>query len=242
MNSRRGARISPFFLGLLMLAGCGPTKDPMVVELLSLDAESYEGQVSESSIEELQETIEALEEEVGRTIDAGERLITYYKTVAVRYMARELYGLAADFLRKALDVQPTNRLVAYRLGVCVAQVALSQTDIGVRTRKFEEAEAYYLYALRLDPMYDEALYAISVLYVFELERPLEAEPYLERLLAAESRHFTGMFLLARVYVLQGRVDDAMTLYSEIVSESRDRQQVAEAKKNRLELNGALHGS
>ena len=241
MNNRRGAHVSPLFL-VFLLAGCGPSEDPMVAELLSLDEESYEDEATAGSIQELRDSIKALEDEVDRTIDAGERLTTYYKTVAVKYMARELYGLAAEFLRKALDAQPTNRLVAYRLGVCTAQVALSQADTVTRRQKFEETEAYYLYALRLDPTYDEALYAISVLYIFELDRPLDAEAFLARLIAVESRHYAGMFLLARVYVRQGRVDDALALYAKIAKESGDQRQVGEAEKNRRELDGVINGS
>ncbi len=246
MSRSRSVPISLFFLclvALVVLVGCRRDEESMLDELLALEEESYKDRpIAESTIEELRESIVALEQEVARTIDVGERLITYYKMVAAKYMARELYGLAADFFRKALDLQPANRLVAYRLGVCFAQIALSETEKSARRGVFEQAEAYYLYALQLDPRYDEALYAISVLYIFELDRSLDAEVYLERLLKVESRHFSGMFLMARVYVQQGRIDDAVALYDEVVRESGDHLQVLEAENNRRELMGGAYGS
>lgn len=229
-------------LAAFLAAGCARRQPTIVDELLAIEEGTYEGQeLDNSTIEELKASIKELEAEVARTVDAGEKLVTYYKMVAVKYMDRDLFGLASDFFKKVLELQPSNRLVAYRLGVCVAQVALAQMDAAQRQQKFEEAERHYLYALRLYPKYDEALYAISVLYIFEFDRPYDAEPYLLRLLEGESRHFEGMFLLARVYVEQGRIDDAAALYDEIIDESGDDDQVEQAAKNLRELTGGSNG-
>ena len=227
------------FLGF---SGCKRENDTMLEELLTVEEGEYKDKdVSSKTIDELKEGIQLLEADIERTIEAGEQLVNYYRLVAVKYMAREMYGLAVPFFRKALDVQPTNRLVAYRIGVCIAQVAMSQSDVESRKGRFEEAERYYLYAIHLDPLYTDALYALSVLYVFELDRQDEADVYLERLVATESRHFKAMFLLARIYASFGRVEDAVALYDEIIRESGDDSEVDQAKRNRNQLTGDAYG-
>jgi tetratricopeptide (TPR) repeat protein len=238
----RAARAAATLLLVVLVTGCGRDQNAMVDELLSLEEETYKDrELSEATVEELLESIEVLEEEVVRTVDAGERLVTSYTMVGVAYMERELYGLAEEFFRKVLDYQPRNRLVVYRLGLCSSQVALSIMEPEARSRELEEAEDYYLYALTLDTKYDEALYALAVLYIFEMDKASEAEPYLLRLLEGESRHFEGMFLLARVYVLQGRIDDAIALYDRIIDESNNDGQVRQATLNRQRLGGGIDG-
>ena len=243
MNSKKrvfSLLLLPILLGL---SGCDREKDAMLDELLTLEEESYSDEaISSKTIDELRIGINRLQGEIERTVEAGEQLINYYRLAGLEFMGRELYGLAVPFFRKALDLQPTNRLLSYRIGVCTVQIAMSQNDAQARRLKFEEAEEYYLYAIRLDPRYAGALYALSVLYVFEMDRPEDAEAYLERILEDESRHFKAMFLLARVYVGYGRIDDAVALYDEIIRESNDQTQVEEAKKNRGELVGGAYGS
>ena len=224
----------------IVFTGCSRQRDrdTTVEKLLTVDESAYSNDADvEKSIDELKADIAALEKEIQRTVDAGERLGTYYRAVALRYMERDMFGLAADFFRSALDLSPSNKLIAYRLGVCTAQIADSTVDPIKRAERFEETEAYYLYALKLDPFYGDALYGLSVLYVFELDRQVEAELYLERLLKDESKHFKGMFLLAQVYVFVGRIDDALLLYDRIVKESGDSEQVDHAKENRMLLTG-----
>ena len=228
----------------LMFPGCDREKDTMLEELLEVEEGAYRDRdvdVSSKTIDELKEGIRLLEADIERTVEAGEQLVNYHRLVAEKYMDRELYGLAASFFRKALDMQPANRLVAYRIGVCAAQVAMSQAEEEIRKIRFEEAERYYLYAIHLDPLYADALYALAVLYIFEMDRSGEAEAYLERLVAAESRHFRGMFLLARVYASFGRVEDAVALYDEIIRESGDDSEVDQAKRNRNQLTGDAYG-
>jgi tetratricopeptide (TPR) repeat protein len=224
-------------LALLFLGGCERGKDVLLDDLLELE----EGEPGDATVDELQEAVRRLEDEVRRTVEAGVQLVNYQKMTAQRFMSQQLYGLAADFFRQALDARPTNKLVAYNLGICTSQVARSQPDDGTKTQWFEKALDYHLYALELDGEYQEALYAVSVLYIFELEKIGEAEKYLERLLTVEPEHIRGMFLLARVHNHFGRIDDAVALYDEIIRKSNDEAEVEQAKKNRAELSGVGDG-
>ncbi|MBN1686547.1 MAG: tetratricopeptide repeat protein [Spirochaetales bacterium] len=230
-----GARvIRILIISVLALAGCDREDEILLDDLLELE----DGETTGATVDELKDAIGLLKKEVERTVEAGIQLVSYYKSVGQQYMRQELFGLAADFYRKALDLQPGNPLVAYRLGVCTSQVARSQPDETGRIAISERALEYHRYALQLDPGHADALYAASVLCIFELDRIGEAEGYLERLLASQPGHVRGMFLLARVYSSLGEIDDAVALYDRIIRDSGNEEEIEQAKTNRAALIGS----
>lgn len=237
MNGSVKLMMLTVFLSLLVLGGCNRENDVLLDDLLELE----EGKPGDATVAELQEAVRRLKDEVKRTVDAGVQLINYQKMTAQRFMRQELYGLAADFYRDALDAGPTNKLVAYNLGICTSQVARSKPEDGTKLEWFEQALDYHQYALELDPEYVDALYAASVLYIFELDRIGDAEQYLRRLLAVQPDHVRGMFLLARVHNHFGRVGEAIALYDKIIRDSSNDAEVLQAKKNRADLNGVENG-
>ena len=221
----------------VFLTACKSKEKTLLDDLVALEG----GDVADATIDQMKAGIKLLTGEVERTIEAGVQLVNYYKMVAQRYMAQELYGLAAEFYRKALDLAPANASLAYRLGLCTSQVARSQPDVEIRQRTFENALGYHRYAVELDPTDTEALYAIAVLLIFELDRIADAETYLRRLLQEQPDHINGMFLLARVHANFSRYQDAIALYDRIIRDSNDEEQVNQAKENRAALNGGFDG-
>jgi len=237
MNRKRTFITLIFLIPLLLITACNRKDDVLLEDLLALE----EGDASKVTVDQLKEAVDLLRDEVERTVEAGVQLVNYQKLTAQRFMGQEIYGLAVDFYRRALDLQPTNKLVAYKIGICTSQVAMSKPSEEQKKREFQKALEYHLYALDLDPEYADALYAASVLYIFELDMIGEAEQYLERLLISRPGHIRGMFLLARVYNYFGRVDDAVALYDEIIRESDSEAEIEQAKKNREALNGGGNG-
>ena len=76
---------------------------------------------------------------------------------------------------------------------------------------------------------------MSVLYIFELDRTPEAEPLLTKILAREKKNTDAMFLLARVYVYNTMIDEAVELYERIEKEAPDPRSKKEASDNRRAL-------
>ena len=226
------------FMGLILFSGCSQDQDPLLTQLAELEEGEYKGQkLSDMSLEELQKELVFIEKEVERILVVGERLGTLYKTVALRFMDREMYGLAADYFRKALDVYPTNHVIAYKAGLCLSQLAQSHAEQEKKTDLFRQSEGYYLNAIRADAKYIDALYALSILYIFELDRSGEALPYLERIIQNQSRQYRAMFLLARIYVELGRTDEAAGLYQDIIDGSKDKEEVEQARENKRLISG-----
>ena len=224
-----GLAAAAFTMGL---SSCNRTQTALYERILSVEESGYEGaELSNQAVSELKDAIRMLEEEVDRTVDAGERLGVYYKLVGLRFLDQEMYGLALEYFEKALEIYPTNSYLAYMAGLSAGTYASSRLDPLERDSWFDRAEAYYRYAVRLKSKYVEALYALAVLYVFERPDPAEAQSLLERILGLEEYNFNAMFLLARVYVSNGMVDPAVELYDRIARKSPSSEQQSQASQN-----------
>lgn len=227
---------------ILFFSGCNRERQSVLEKLKTLEVGTYEDNaLGRRNIEDLERGIRFLEDEVTRTVDAGEFLGTYYKLAGIQFLDRNMFGLAAQFFDKALGVYPTNHILAHRAGVSLARLAQAKADPDERADILARAEEYYLYAIQINGGYVDALYALSVLYIFEMDREEEAEQYLERILVKESLNFSAMFLLARVYASYGRLDDAVVLYDTIIDESKNSDTIEQAKSNRMAIIGGGDG-
>lgn len=221
---------------LLVTASCRRERREYAELLGEFESEEYADQeASEEKIRELEKKIPELQKEVERTIDATYDLALYNKMLAVEYIELEMYGPALDALRRAIEISPANRVLFYYAGVCSAQMSASTPAPAEREGYLEEAEFYYKRAIELKNSYVEALFGLSVLYVFEMDRPLDAKPLLEDVLTYSSSNTQAMFLLARVNVQLGDVEGALDLYERIESTSAIEAERREAAANRKRL-------
>jgi tetratricopeptide (TPR) repeat protein len=229
--------------GLLNACGRVDREQGMVGQLSEMEARGYEEQeVSAQRIEEIRREIRRYRKEVDRTVDATGQIGVYYKMLAVEYMRGGMYGAAYDALEEAIAIHPENPILFYYSAVCAARMSKAQVIAEERQRWLDRSERLYRRAINLDPGYADALYGLSVLYVYELDRPEEAEPLLERLLAEESKEIDGRFLLAGVYYRQGKLEKAIEAYREIESLADAEQTRREALENRKRIEEELYGA
>ena len=242
-SSSRGAAAIPTLIVCLVLTSCARMdRDDALVEQLAQMEGQAEAEVSMQRVEELQREIRVYRKEVERTVDASGQLAVYYKMLAVEYMRGAMYAAAYDALEQAIEIQPENPILFYYSGVCAARMSKAQVIREDRMLWLDRAEALYRRAITLDPGYAAALYGLSVLYVFELDRPEEAEDLLEKLLTLESKEIDGRFLLARVYYSLGKLENAIELYREIESLSDVKENRERALENRKQIEGELYGA
>jgi len=109
-----------------------------------------------------------------------------------------------------------------------------------RATLLAESERSYLRCLELDRGYVDALYGLSVLYVFELGTPSKAIPLLQRLLEKQQQHVGAMFLLARAFLAQGKIEETIALYDRIINTPVAGSRREEARKLKEQvLQGAI---
>ena len=235
------AVISSIIIAAILMS-CGGEKKTWLENLSAAEKKEFtSGKVPEERIDNLKKGIYYYEAEVERTVKASEQIGIYYRMLALEYISLEMYNEALKNIENAIEYFPTSSLIYYYGAISAAQMGKAVTDES-KSRDYNlKAEQYYLRALRIDPGYREALYGLSVLYIFELEKPFDAEPLLERLIAGGSKNFNAMFLLARVKLLKGETDAAEELYSTIEEKAPDDESRQKAKENRMLIVGGYSG-
>lgn len=200
-----------------------------------------------ATVENLQKGIVDYQKEADRTVDAMGHVGTYWKLLASRYIDKRMFGEALKAAQKAVTFYPDDKLLYYYIGLSAGYMSKTtlQTDTEAAAKKRSAylalAETGYKRAIAINPRYGDALYGLSVLYVFEFNTPAVAEPYLVTLLDVEKDNIDGMFLLARVYYGEGRLDDAVKLYDRIIDRSKLAVKRQEAERNRKAIQDEQYG-
>jgi tetratricopeptide (TPR) repeat protein len=189
------------------------------------------------TIEGLRTAIRAYEAKIELHVKDAAQTGVYWKILAYRLQSRGLHGEALTALEHAISYNPQDAALHYLTGISAGVVAKSTLNFegaaGNMTREnyYALSEEGYLRAISLDERYVLPLYGLGVLYVFELNRPRDAIPYLLRSLEISPDADT-MFVLARSYYMTGSYREAAEVYERIIGFTRDPEKQQEAQINR----------
>ena len=185
--------------------------------------QEYEEGVSNPTSEaELKDAIKKYLKRIDDIMVASERVGTWYKMLGTRYLDKKMYKNALECFQKAVEFYPENQNLYYRVGLCAAFMAKNSLDFeddGLEDRYYKLAVKAYKRAIDLDPNYTKAIYALSVLYVFELGIPQEAIPLLEKSIDG------------RAYLMVGENEKAIASFQRIVDITGSEAQRKQAKEN-----------
>lgn len=236
-GNRAGRRVVRMVLAAsvaIVLGACA--RDPRLQGLLNMEAPS-ETEPTRDRREELKQLIAEYEAVVNEKVDAGLKEARYLKFLAQEYMRYELYGPALETLEQSLKIEPRNPVVHELAGVCAGYIAKAQARPEERSAYFALAEQYYRQSVEIDPSYRDGLYALGVLYHFELDRQLDAIDVLNRIIERSPSDMQALFVLARAYAALGNVDEAVRTYDRIIENAADKEMARQARRNRLLLLG-----
>ena len=113
----------------------------------------------------------------------------------------------------------------------MAKNSLDFEDDGLEERYYKMAVKAYKRAIEIDANYSKAIYALAVLYVFELDMPEEAVPLLEKAIDGKMKPLEELFLLGRAYFMIGENEKAITTFQRIIDISGNEAQRKQAKEN-----------
>ena len=203
--------------------------------------ELEEGVSNPNTEAELKDAIRKYEKRVDDIIIAEERIGIWYKILGSRYMDQKMYKKALKAFQSALEYYPENPNLFYQAGLAASLMAknsldfeLTGTDIE-KKRYFALAVSAYTRALEIDPKHAKAVYALSVLYIFELNRPAEAIPILEKITEWEKKPIDHLFLLGAAYYMTGENEKAIAVYERIIEISSSAEKKAKAESNIREI-------
>lgn len=217
--------------------GCQKKEDTIIVQkLLEMESPEYtSAKPTDARIQELSKEVRKYKSLVEEKVQATDKLLTYYRMLALAYMDRGMYGPALQALDEAIRISPEQAPLFLYRAISAARLAKGIVERSEQQRLWEEAERAYLRCLEIDSQYVDALYGLSILYVFEWEEPRKAIPYLQRLLTRQTNHVGGMFLLARAYASLGNLEDALAMYDRIINTPVAGNKRDEARKLKEEL-------
>ena len=223
----------------LLLAGCARNEDFYLGWLKRTEPGS--GGRETRTTEGLEQSIRRYREEVDRKVKATDQLGVYYRMLAVRYMEMGMYLKAFGALEEARRIYPENPVLFYYAGMCAARLSQAELAEPGKAEWLARSERLYRRALSLDPLHSESMYALAVLYVFELNRPAEAVDLLQRLVEREKKNPDALFLLGNAYYRTGALQEALEAYRRLeglgLSDDRRRQAAENRKKIEEELYG-----
>jgi len=184
------------------------------------------------SIEDLKNAIAAYEKALKAQVDMAAQTGVYWKILGTRYRDKNMHIEAIEAFTHALQYSDEETL-HYLLGLEAAQAGKSAYPQGgpEQQRYYAMAENAYLRALSLADNYTQARYAIASLYVFDLDRPSDAIPHLERYMEGRSGDAEAMFMMARACYMLGRDNEAVDWYKKGIPFEKDKARAAEAEAN-----------
>jgi tetratricopeptide (TPR) repeat protein len=198
------------------------------------------------TIEGLREAIAAYEAQIALNVKEGAQTGIYWKILAIRLADRGMHRDALDALERALHYNSVDPTLFYLSGdyantVAASVVGFSGNSGTEKDRFLKLAETSFLRAIDLDGDYPKPKLGLGILYTFDLDRPAEAIPHLERYLEQMSSDVKAMFVLARAYYMTGNFDRAIDLYDRIIARSKDPKVKAEAENNKEIIRDQVYG-
>jgi tetratricopeptide (TPR) repeat protein len=198
------------------------------------------------TIEGLRQAIALYEAQIERNVQEGAQTGTYWKILAIRLADRGMHRDSLAALERAIYFNAGDPTIYYLTGVSAGITAKSIVGFNSgaaaeREHFFKLSENSYKRALELDSQYNKPMYGLGVLYTFELDRPLEAIPHLERYLQLLPNDISAMFVLARAYFMTENFQPAIDLYDRIISRTKDARVRAEAQNNREIVAERMYG-
>ena len=235
-----------FFVSLilfvsLLLVSCG-VANKTIIRYQKME----EGVSSPTTVEELKDAIKKYQERVADIQLAQSQIGIWYKMLGTRYIDQKMYGEALKCFQEALKYYPDNQNLYYYVGVCAGYMSHSAMDFGasgsseVRYNYLKLAEDAYLRAISIEERYVRALYGLGVLYVFELDEPEKAIPYLEKTVSIETRNIDALFVLARAYYSIYEFEKSAQVYDKIIATTKSAETKATAEENKKTVLDALY--
>ena len=188
------------------------------------------------TVEDLKKAIALYENQIELNVQAGAQTGVYWKILAIRLADKGMHKDALEAFDRALYYKADDPTIFYLTGESASVAAASTLDFNdnsalEKDRYQRLAESAYLRAIDMDPTYAKPKLGLGILYTFDMDRPADAIPHLDRYLQINSGDIRGMFVLARAYFMTKDNERAIELYDRIIARSKDPKVKAEAQNN-----------
>ncbi|QEN03741.1 tetratricopeptide repeat protein [Thiospirochaeta perfilievii] len=186
-------------------------------------------------VQELTANIKKLEKDLDATLEKYQKIGNFHRALGVKMMHYKMYYKAYEHFSKAIEFYPNSEMLHYYRGIAASQFALSQDVESVKRDYLQRALNSHEYSIQLNPGFVKGLYALSILYIYEFDRPDDAKDLLDRLISISTREFDAMLLRALLYEKDGEYNEALDLYDSVLSQSKKDDHIVRATTHRDEV-------
>jgi len=219
----------------LLMSSCQRDRNTELAERV-YDLEQTGGSPEDpEKIKEIRKEINKWEKELNDAITAGRNTGRYYRVLGLKFMDYKMYAPARDSFSRAIEITPENARLYYYRGVAVSRLAIARDNEEERGMELEQSEKDYQRGIALDPKFMPPYYSLAILYIYELDRPFEAEPYLQKFLEVERSDGRARLLYGQLLEQMGQPEKAMDQYTKLLSLSgyTEEKKQAEAYLKRI---------
>ncbi len=192
-------------------------------------------------VKEITSEIRKLEKDLDETLEKYQKVGNFQRALGVKMMHHKMYFKAYEHFNNALEFYPNSEMLHYYRGVAAGQFALSQDVDSVRNEYLERAKYSYEYSIKLNQGFVKGLYALSVLYIYDFDRPQDAKTLLKRLIKISTREFDAMLLLGLLYEKDAELNAALDMYDNVLSMSKKDDHIVRADIGRDRVLSRLSG-
>jgi tetratricopeptide (TPR) repeat protein len=188
------------------------------------------------TIDDLKKAIALYENQIELNVKTGAQTGVYWKILAIRLADKKMYKDALVAYEKALYYNADDPTLFYLTGESASVAAASTLDFSPgsaaeRERYRNLAESAYLRSIELDPTYAKPKLGLGILYTFDMDRPADALPHLEKYMQIAPNDIGGMSVAARAYYMTENFERSIELYDRIIARTKDPKIKAEAQNN-----------
>ncbi|UPA11983.1 hypothetical protein [Borrelia venezuelensis] len=213
----------PIFLFLVI--SCGDESKEKVNLGLRIREIEIAGGGSLEKIEVYKEFIDKEEQNILKIINSIDKKARFFSLIGLELIRLGQYGPAIEYLNKNLEYGPDNHLSHFYIGVSSYNLAK-----GIETKEkvreyFILAEGSFLKSISIKDDFKEAIFALSTMYVYDLDKQLEAKGYLSRLESMGEDYFEFFMLRGANYYSLGDFDNSLLFYKKAKDKALTQEQI-----------------
>ncbi|AHE62632.1 hypothetical protein [Borrelia parkeri] len=213
----------PIFLFLVI--SCGDESKEKVNLGLRIREIEIAGGGSLEKIEVYKEFVDKEEQNILKIINSIDKKARFFSLIGLELIRLGQYGPAIEYFNKNLEYGPDNHLSHFYIGVSSYNLAK-----GIETREkvreyFILAEDSFLKSISIKDDFKEAIFALSTMYVYDLDKQLEAKGYLSRLESMGEDYFEFFMLRGANYYSLGDFDNALLFYKKAKDKALTQEQI-----------------
>ncbi|AHH12318.1 Putative cytosolic protein [Borrelia hermsii YBT] len=210
---------------LCLVISCGDESKEKVNLGLRIREIELAGGGSLEKIEVYKEFIDKEEQNILKIVNSIDKKARFFSLIGLEFIKLGQYGPAIEYFNKNLEHGIDNYLSHFYIGVSSYSLAKGMKARDKIKEYFILAENSFLKSISIKDDFKEAIFALSTMYVYDLDKQLEAKGYLSRLESMGENYFEFFMLRGANYYSLGDFNNALLFYKKAKDKASTQEQI-----------------